>query len=107
MYYTQAGYFAQTFLRKINLLKVVSGFKELWTIRIGLMPEMAHPGQDHRQIVLISGGNDFIVTDRATGLDDRRSTRFNSRQQSIRKREERIRRNDRTLGERVGEVRGL
>ena len=32
---------------------------------------MADPSKYHRQTVLIGGGDDLVVADRATGLDDR------------------------------------
>src|SRR5207249_3061810 len=36
------------------------------------VPEMAHAGEDHRQLVLVGGGDDFFVLDGSPGLDDGR-----------------------------------
>ena len=35
------------------------------------MPEVPHAGEDHRQAVLVAGGDDLVVLHRAAGLDDR------------------------------------
>ena len=32
---------------------------------------MPHPGEDHRDAMLVGGSNNFVVLDRAAGLDDR------------------------------------
>ena len=37
-----------------------------------LVPEMPRPGEDHRQAVLVAGGDHLGVAARAAGLDDGR-----------------------------------
>ena len=36
-----------------------------------LMPKVSHAGENHRDAMLVGGGDDFVVFDRAAGLDDR------------------------------------
>ena len=62
------------------------------------MAEVTHAGKDHRDVVLVSSSDDFFVTHRTTRLDNSSGTGLNRGQKTIRKREERIRRYDRTLG---------
>jgi hypothetical protein len=40
------------------------------------MPEMPYSGEHHRDIMLIGGGNHFIVAHRAAGLDYRGGAGF-------------------------------
>ena len=55
------------------------------------MSEMAHAGHDHGKASFIGSGDDFIITHGAAWLNNRRGTRIGRSQQSIRKREERVR----------------
>ena len=48
-----------------------------------LMPEMAHAGEQHGETRFIRSGNDFVVADRAAGLDYRGCSRFDSGHQAI------------------------
>ncbi len=41
-----------------------------------LVPEVTPAGEDHRDAVLVGGGDDLVVADRATGLDNRDSSGF-------------------------------
>ena len=38
--------------------------------RVKSMPEMAHAGKHHCQPCFVSGGDDFFVAHRSSGLDD-------------------------------------
>src|SRR3546814_7390080 len=59
------------------------------------VPEMPHPGEDHRQPGLVGGGDHFVVADRAARLDDRGGARLDGGKQPSGKREERVRRHRR------------
>ena len=59
-----------------------------------LMAEMTGTGKDHGQTMLISGGNHFLVTHRATRLDDGLGTGRGQHVDAIAEREEGIRRDD-------------
>ena len=41
-----------------------------------LMPKMPHTGEDHGEASFIGGGNYFVITHGAAGLNDRRCPRF-------------------------------
>ena len=60
------------------------------------MPEVSHTGENHRDPVLVSGSDNFIITYRATGLNHSCGAGFDSGQQSIGKREEGVGRNNGT-----------
>ena len=40
------------------------------------MPEMPLAGEDHRNAVLVAGGDNFVIAARPARLDDRGHTRF-------------------------------
>ena len=50
-----------------------------------LVAEVPHPGEQHRQPGLVGGGDDFVVADRAAGLDHRRGAGLDRRQQARRR----------------------
>ena len=54
------------------------------------MPEMAHEGEDHRQAALVGGGDDFVVADRAAGLDDGGGARLCGCNEAVGEGEERV-----------------
>ena len=58
------------------------------------MPEMPLTGEHHRKARLIRRGDHLIIAHRAAWLDHRRRPRFSRRQQTVRKREKRIRRHN-------------
>ena len=58
------------------------------------VPEVAAAGEDHREAVLVGGGDHFRIADRAAGLDDRRRARRRERIETVAEREERVRRRD-------------
>ena len=60
----------------------------------GLVPEVAHAGEDHRHAGLVGGVDHRLVVHRAAGLDDRRGAGFDRRQHTVGEREERVGRND-------------
>ena len=47
------------------------------------MPEVAHPGEHHRQPAFVGGGNHVLVADGATGLDDGGGAGFCRRDQAV------------------------
>ena len=54
------------------------------------MAEMAHTREYHRDTMLISSSNGFVITHRTTWLNDSRDTYFSSIVDAITEREERI-----------------
>jgi hypothetical protein len=54
------------------------------------VPEVSHPGRDHRDARGIGGRDDLGVANRAAGLDDRRGAGRDDRLHAIREREERV-----------------
>ena len=54
------------------------------------MPEMPAAGEDHRQAVLVAGGDHFVVAPRAARLDDGRDARRGRAVDRIVEREERV-----------------
>src|SRR6187551_1836916 len=50
-----------------------------------LMPKMPHTCKNHRDAMFVSGGNDFVVLDRAARLNDRFGAAFGSLIQAIAK----------------------
>ena len=58
------------------------------------MPEVPGAGEHHREAGLVGGLDDLVVAHRAAGLDHRRRASLGCRQQPVREREERIRRDD-------------
>ena len=57
---------------------------------------MPPPGKDHRQPVLVGGGDDFGVPHRAAGLDDGGGAGGRDGVEAVAEREERVRRGDRS-----------
>ena len=66
------------------------------------MPEMAHPGEDHREASLIRCSDHLGVAHRSARLDHRRRARFGGGQQAIGEREERVGGNRAAIGARGG-----
>ena len=62
-------------------------------LRAELVAEVAHAGEQHRQAGLVGGGDDFVVADRAAGLDHRRGAGFDRGEQAVGEGEEGVRRN--------------
>src|SRR5436853_5458944 len=54
------------------------------------MPEMAEPGEHHRDAVPIRRGDDFLIAYRTAGLRDAGHARLRRRFDAVREREERI-----------------
>ena len=55
------------------------------------MAEVAHVGEDHRDTVLVGGGNHFVVADRTTRLDHAGNAYSGCRIDTVTEREEGIR----------------
>ena len=47
------------------------------------MPEVAYSGVQHGETGFVGGGDDFVVADRAAGLDDGRGAGFRGGDQSV------------------------
>src|SRR6476660_3580970 len=58
---------------------------------IRLMPELALSGEDHRNVVLVCGGDHFIVANRAAWLNDRTDAGLGRLFDTITKREKCVR----------------
>ena len=71
------------------------------------MPEVAHAGEDHRDIGGVGGGYDLGVADGTAGLDDGGRAGGHGRFEAVGKGEERIRGDDAAAGQRLGEAGGL
>ena len=56
------------------------------------MPKMPHAGEDHGKTSFIGCGNNFIVAHRTARLDYCRCSCFSSGKQTVREREEGVRR---------------
>ncbi len=85
------GVYLRAFAESINKPSAASAPQRLC---IGLktsMSEMSHPGKHHRHAVFIGGGDDFIITHRAAGLNHRLDAGFESRVDAIAEREEGVR----------------
>src|SRR5712671_6490429 len=65
-----------------------------WRCCFRSMAEMAHAGEDHRQVETVGGGDDFFIADRATGVNEGCDSVFGCLFHAIRKRKERVRAND-------------
>src|SRR2546426_12529134 len=59
------------------------------------VPEVPAAREDHRQAVLVSGGDNVSVFDRPAGLHDRRGAGGGDRIEAVAKRKERVGRRDR------------
>ena len=70
------------------------------------MAEVAAAGEDHREALLVGGGDDLVVADRATGLDDGSRTGRGSGVEAVAEREERVACACATLGSAIGLVGG-
>ena len=66
------------------------------------MPEMPDAGEHHGDAVLVGGGDHLVVAHRAARLDDRRRAGLDRRQQPVGEGEERVRRDHRAFGQRLG-----
>ncbi|STM03809.1 Uncharacterised protein [Escherichia coli] len=55
------------------------------------MAEMAHVGEEHRNTVLVGGGNHFVITDRTARLDYAGHARSGGGINTVAEREERVR----------------
>ena len=77
------------------------------TARADLVPEVAHPGEQHRQAGLVGGGDHFVVADRAAGLDHRGRAGLDRREQAVGEREEGVRGDRRADRARLGPAVGL
>ena len=60
------------------------------------MSEMTHAGKDHGDMVFVGGGNDFIITHGAAGLNDGGNAGLSSGIDAIPEREKGIRSHDGT-----------
>ena len=67
----------------------INGIEEA-TQGLASMPEMPCAGEGHRHAPLVGGLDDFLVAHGAAGLNRRCRPRFRRRNQSVRKRKERI-----------------
>src|SRR5262249_49506750 len=56
-----------------------------------LVSKMPHASEDHRQLVLVGGGDDFFVLDRAAGLDPRGRAGLRDLVEAVPEREEGVR----------------
>ncbi len=54
------------------------------------MPEVPHPGEDHRNPRRVGGGDYFGVAHRAAGLDDRGRAGLDRLQEAVGEREGRV-----------------
>src|SRR5271168_3820647 len=70
-----------------------------------LVPEVSDSSKNHSQIEPVGCVNDFLVTNRASGLNDRRCAGSCHRFKTVRKREEGVRRNG-TVGQRQNSFHG-
>ena len=61
------------------------------------MAEVAHVGEDHRDAVLIGGGNHLFVANRTTGLNDAAHANGSSGINTVAEREEGVGRHSRTF----------
>jgi len=59
--------------------------------------EVACAGQDHGNSTLVGGGNDFVITHAAAGLNHAGGARFGNHIQTIAEGEESVGRDSRTL----------
>ncbi len=55
------------------------------------MAEVAHVGEEHRNTVLVGGGNHFVITDRTARLDYAGHARSGGGINTVAEREERVR----------------
>src|SRR5438552_3419193 len=69
-----------------------------------LMPEVPHAGKNHGKPGIVGGPDDLIVAHRAPRLNNRRRACFGGRYEAVGKWKKRIRGNDRSFGESLGET---